>query len=440
MRLLKNQFYQKFVLKLISKDNLKNKEFVEKVSILLFLWVFTTIIMWLYFIFCLHAFPSGNPVPWGGLIFTILHTLAPLILYFTQSISTTSLSISLTGLCFQTLFCIYNEGIYSPAAIWLALHPVILGFFGSTVLIIYSVSLNFIIFSGLFLLGHFQLLPLDTLSPSFKFYMVLTSYIGLDFLVAIFTIGSIQLFKKINNEIRTNKEQKENLLHILCHDLSNTIQIIMSSAQKAKKAPTREDGSYEKILGKIFMASNLQKELINHVRKMEMIQSGKQPMILDLIDVSEVLNLSKEIFTDRCIEKNINLDIQIDSIDNTLIVAEKISLLNNVFNNLISNALKFSNPGDKIFIKVKTLGDKVIIEIQDQGIGMPELIRQNLFSKNAPTTRNGTLGEKGTGFGMVLLKTCMDSFKAQVEVLSLPIESNPVDHGTLVRLTFANKL
>ena len=427
------------ILKLIDKKNHSNKQIVDDTRALFLLWSVTTLVMWLYSFYCFFAFPDNKIVFIGGLIFTILHSLAPLIFYFSQSKEYTSLGISLTGVGFQSLFCIYSGGVFSPAAIWLTLHPVILGYFGGPFLLVFSVILNFIIVILLFLAGHFGLLPHDILPTFFKNSMIISSYIGLDILVAIFTITTVRLFSKKNTELLKSREQKENLLRILCHDLNNSLAIVILSAKMASKTAPSEVDKHLGYWKKVTMASSLQVDLINLVKEIEAAESGKAVIKLSIVNVRELLSVVEEIFSDKLIDKNIKIKIVYDSSEDIFVLAERVSLLNNVLNNIISNALKFSNSGDIILINVKKITNQVIIEIKDQGIGMPDHIKQNLFSKSYPTTRIGTNGEKGTGFGMVLMNTFMQIFKGTVEIESFEIQNHPLDHGTLFRLKFITK-
>ena len=60
----------------------------------------------------------------------------------------------------------------------------------------------------------------------------------------------------------------------------------------------------------------------------------------------------------------------------------------------------------------------------------------NLFSVSAETTRRGTAGEKGTGYGMPLVKTYLERMGGEIAIDSRAIEVDPIGHGTLVKLTF----
>ena len=75
-----------------------------------------------------------------------------------------------------------------------------------------------------------------------------------------------------------------------------------------------------------------------------------------------------------------------------------------VFQNLMTNALKFSLPGKTIYISYKNLGDKVNITVRDEGIGFSEVHAKKLFTTNAGKGRIGTAGEPSNGIGLSLSK------------------------------------
>ncbi len=94
-------------------------------------------------------------------------------------------------------------------------------------------------------------------------------------------------------------------------------------------------------------------------------------------------------------------------------------LLGRVMENLITNAIKFCNKGDKITIFVPE-GEKGVIAVQDTGTGIREVYKPDLFKYEEKTSDIGTSGEKGTGLGLPL---CQDIMKAHGGMLEF--ESEP---------------
>ena len=190
--------FVKFCLKDENTDDLKLK---RNVLSFIKVWMSTTIIMWLYvaFSYTVFDFPLVGHI---GLICTILHTISPLIYKYTKSLVLSGFNISMTGLIFQLTFCLFNGGITSPSAIWFTLHPVIMSFFGSRKLIILSVVINTLLVIGLAILGNYGYFSTNYLDNNLTQVMMITSFIGLDILIAVYTIVFISQSKKVKNFLK----------------------------------------------------------------------------------------------------------------------------------------------------------------------------------------------------------------------------------------------
>ena len=79
-----------------------------------------------------------------------------------------------------------------------------------------------------------------------------------------------------------------------------------------------------------------------------------------------------------------------------------------VINNLISNAIKFTYDGGVITTRIEDKNKSVVISIQDDGIGIPEHLREGLFEKFTKATRPGIKGEPSVGLGMSITKTIVE--------------------------------
>jgi signal transduction histidine kinase len=103
------------------------------------------------------------------------------------------------------------------------------------------------------------------------------------------------------------------------------------------------------------------------------------------------------------------------------------SMLRQIFTNLLTNAVKYSEAGSPVWISARAKGTDVIAEIADRGIGIPEADQEWLFSA---FHRGRNVGDRpGTGLGLVIVKRCLDLYGGQITVQSKPGE------GTCVRVT-----
>ncbi|WP_052812921.1 PAS domain-containing sensor histidine kinase [Desulfonatronum thioautotrophicum] len=95
-------------------------------------------------------------------------------------------------------------------------------------------------------------------------------------------------------------------------------------------------------------------------------------------------------------------------------------MLNIVVRNLISNAVKYSNPGGSVTIAATQGDGMVTISVQDSGIGMELELMDLIFTIGHKTSHPGTLGEKGSGLGLILCKEIVGKHGGQIRVESIP--------------------
>jgi signal transduction histidine kinase len=79
-------------------------------------------------------------------------------------------------------------------------------------------------------------------------------------------------------------------------------------------------------------------------------------------------------------------------------------------------------------------GGMVRLSVRDHGIGMPGGLLADLFDVRKTTSRPGTAGEKGTGFGMPLVRRLLTAYGGSIEVSSVDEDTGAADHGTEARL------
>jgi signal transduction histidine kinase len=94
-------------------------------------------------------------------------------------------------------------------------------------------------------------------------------------------------------------------------------------------------------------------------------------------------------------------------------------MLEAVFRNLISNAIKYTRNGGRVRVEAQVRGDFVEVAIIDNGVGMSEERLENLFNVGEKRTSTfGTAGEKGTGLGLILCKEFVEKQGGQIWVES----------------------
>jgi len=258
---------------------------------------------------------------------------------------------------------------------------------------------------------------------------------GVDYITKPFRPRELMARVKIHLHLQHTKrllqkqvESQQELLHVLCHDLSNPLGAIESYSQYLIEFPQDQE-----IIKDIISASQDGMNIIDLTRRL--MATEEKDMKIYPVNLKFSFEQSMATLKVKLDKKKIKLKLDIP--DNIMVMAEEISLVNTVFNNLITNAIKFSKPDASINIFLeKREPQTVCLIIQDSGIGIPEDLLNNLFDVTKTTNRTGTNGEKGTGFGMPLVKKFMEKYGGNIHVHSKDIDEFPDDHGTIVYLTF----
>jgi CheY-like chemotaxis protein len=232
--------------------------------------------------------------------------------------------------------------------------------------------------------------------------------------------------KDAQDVIRRKNEEQREMLHMLCHDLANPFTSIIGVLDLAGNDPA----AIAEYVPLLEVAARNGVEVIELVRRMRAVE--EKPFPLGPVDLARVVEESLSMLALRTREKNVRVDSGIP--DGIVVLAERVSLGNSVLNNLLTNAIKFSHPGGIVELHAVRADGMVRITVRDHGVGMPPALLADLFDVRKATSRPGTAGEKGTGFGMPLVRKLVTTYGGSIEVLSREEEGIQPDHGTEVRV------
>ena len=251
-------------------------------------------------------------------------------------------------------------------------------------------------------------------------------------------VERMKLVRDKNKELAESLDQKNTLLRVIVHDLSNPLFLVMGMVDLAFTHLSNGDLDCDKHMSfwkKVEKASLTQKTIIEDCRKLAAIDSGKINIQLAPVSLNNVIENCLFMLEDRIKEKNLTVDYNKNHMGKLTVFADESALSNQVIANILSNAIKFSRKNGKIEIVAKEQDSLVHLQIRDHGIGIPQKILSKLFDPTAPTSRNGTAGERGTGFGMPVAKAYMESFKGKIEVQSVTPDESEKEAGTTVELS-----
>lgn len=156
-------------------------------------------------------------------------------------------------------------------------------------------------------------------------------------------------------------------------------------------------------------------ELINDLLDVDKMESGKVLLRREVIDLREVLEESVETFKLQAERKGLRLELRGGA--EPLNVHGDRSRLLQVFMNLVSNAVKYTEKGS-VTLESSRDGDAVMARVRDTGIGIPESDREKLFSKFYRTGQARLSGEGGTGLGLVIVRGLVEAHEGRIDLSS----------------------
>jgi two-component system sensor histidine kinase/response regulator len=230
------------------------------------------------------------------------------------------------------------------------------------------------------------------------------------------------LVRTQQKEIEEKNTEMKEMLQMVCHDVANHFGILNLTLDLAK---IRKDPTLDWLLPRITPAVKNGIGLTNLIRDMR--TSEDKGVTLQPVPLRAAAEETLILFEQRISEKQLTVTCDVAEVT---VIAERSALINSVLGNLVSNAIKFSQPGGKIEVTAQAAGTEARLIVRDHGIGMPAKARDSLFDFTKSHSRKGTAGEKGTGYGMPLMRKFVLLFGGAVEVGSRDIAEHPADHGT----------
>jgi len=241
-----------------------------------------------------------------------------------------------------------------------------------------------------------------------------------------------------NLELARLNEQKNYFLGMAAHDLRNPMGAIFNSSELIIEEDLGPINAEQKeMMEAIKSASEFMLNLVNDFLDIAHIESGKLTLKKQEVNILNLLGKNVQFNKNFATKKHISLTY---SYDNSLIIPDMSvdpAKLQQVMNNLISNAIKYTHSGGSVAVAVETKDDQLIISVEDNGQGIPENEVEQLFAPFQRTSVQSTAGEKSTGLGLAIAKKIVHAHEGELWVksqvgkgstffISLPLSDRPV--------------
>jgi len=225
-----------------------------------------------------------------------------------------------------------------------------------------------------------------------------------------------ELKKSTQNLIKLN-ETKDRFISIISHDLRTPFSSILGFTDLLANDQDLTEDERNQYVKYIQESSRSMLALVNSLLDWTRIQTGRIKFEPQKIDVSKIVLDSVNALSGSAMQKEIEI---LSLINQPQYLFVDKSLITQVFNNLISNAIKFTNTGGFIRISNQALINSRFVKfsVKDTGVGIKEVDLSKLFSVDSKFTSEGTAGEKGSGLGLSLVKEIIEKHDGTIEVES----------------------
>lgn len=246
-----------------------------------------------------------------------------------------------------------------------------------------------------------------------------TLLIILSFVTILLLVSTVIIINQINRRQKATRElllelekankSKERLISIISHDLRGSI----GTLRNAVGLIIDDSLDYETIkdlMKSFFPVVDSTYDLLENL--LTWARYGKETLdpMFEHVEIKSIVEKSILHTSHLAISKNISV---INHVEETIVLADRNMLLT-VVRNLISNAIKFSQPKSQVVISCATSSSIAEIKVKDFGVGMKENVLNNIFTTPVDYHSKGTMGERGSGLGLSICKNFIEKLDGNI--------------------------
>ncbi len=224
--------------------------------------------------------------------------------------------------------------------------------------------------------------------------------------------------KEKNAQLRELNASKDRFFSIISHDLKNPFSVLLGFAELLALNIDRYDKDRIKnIAQRLFSSAERLYALLENLLTWSKIQRGLMDCVPKPLQLHELAVENVDLLLPQAEKKLISLRNEIS--EHAIAYADE-SMVNTIFRNLISNAIKFTSAGGSVTISSSSRDGLVEVVVSDTGVGIPAEMMPRLLKLDAQYTHIGTAGEEGTGLGLILCRDLVEQNGGTIWVESKP--------------------
>jgi K+-sensing histidine kinase KdpD len=215
---------------------------------------------------------------------------------------------------------------------------------------------------------------------------------------------------------------KNKFLGIAAHDIKNPVSVIITICKLAKKMNKSLTISDMNGLEEIYNSAKFIDNMISNLLDITAIESGRISLDVSKTNYTQLLN--RNVSINRMVGSEKGIDIILENHLGNIYINIDRNKIEQVLNNLIYNAIKFSYSNSEIKVVISKMGNYIKTEVIDYGLGIKEEDQDKLFQPFNKTSTKPTNNERGSGLGLSIVKKIIDIHGGKIELKSTPGEGS----------------
>ncbi len=225
-------------------------------------------------------------------------------------------------------------------------------------------------------------------------------------------------FNSMVHELSSIETMKDDFIANVSHEIKTPLAVIRGYASALQRGNLSEEEQRE-YAATIASASESLSVLISNILRINKLENQEIVPNAAPYDLTRQLSDCALAHEEQWERKHIDFDAQLE--ERVMILADE-SMLEIVFNNLIANAIKFTEPGGRIVLRQEKAGGDVVVTVSDTGCGMDEETVKHIFDKFYQG--DSSHSREGNGLGLALVKRVLDISGGSIAVRSAPGEGS----------------
>ena len=233
-------------------------------------------------------------------------------------------------------------------------------------------------------------------------------------------LQQMRILEEALDTAKKSTKAKNTFFSNMSHDMRTPLNAIIGLAELAQR--DREDREkVDDYIRKIAFSGKQLLSLINDILELSRLESGRDTLSRQHFDLRQCVEDNAAAFRELARKEDRDFTVELELTDAQ--VEGDPFKLGQILGNLLSNAFKYSRPGDRVRLTVKQFDfqqhSKYQFTVEDTGIGMSEQFLEHIFDPYARETRFAVQTVTGTGLGMPIVKSLVQRMSGEITVESV---------------------